>query len=492
MDGERVAERVLLVTLILACGLSILLRALDPWGLGHDVALYLHCGELLLDGQSPYVDFIDLNPPLVMYLSTIPAALGRLLDVSPILATQGLVSCATALSLGFAMRFARRAGASLVAVLALGNGIAFGDQLVVLSGNAAQREHWFALAAVPWLCRRSERWTGAGGRAIALALVTGVVASLKPQFLACLAAAELVGYAVARRRPAFDGELGALLLVPVLYAAHFALLPDAVQEAFFRRVIPLVVEGYALWDSPPNAVFWIVGAVGLGAAALGVAQRSPLASAMGAFALVSAATVWQQHKFWLYHSMPAVLVGVSAIALSLPALLGRATGMASTVWAAVLTGIAYVYATATWTDDDLTRALSSRVARGDGMLVVSAEVGNTYPALLRLGLEPGSQWLWTFAIPILQARRTGAEASSAEQALARELATVAEGRQARWLLVLRSVESSHPRPAIEMDYRAWLESTEAGRSLLASYAPVGEVVHSIGATKQHLEILERR
>jgi hypothetical protein len=493
VDPSRAAERLLTATLVLAAASSILLRALDPWGLGHDVALYLHCGELLLDGNVPYVDFVDLNPPLVMYLSTLPAALGRLFHVSPILVTQALVIVATAASIASAMTFARRAGAPLSSVLALGNGAVLADQLVVLAGDSAQREHWFALAALPWLCRRSMRWTGnAAGNTIGLALVTGVVASLKPQFLACLVVAELVGWTVARRRPTLDGELAVLAALPLLYAAHFALLPHAMREAFFGRVIPLVVDGYALWDGAPGVAIWICGAVGAGIATLGVVQRAPGVAAMGAFVLASTATIWQQHKFWLYHFVPAELVGISASAFVLPGLLRGATAVASAGWGVLLLVLASLYATATGSGDDLTDALASRVVPGDGLLVVSAEVGNTYPALLRLGLEPGSRWLWGFPMPILRAQRRGDEPTPAEQAFVRELADDADTRRPRWLLLLRTVESPHPRPAIELDARAWLESMDAGRSLLAAYAPVGEVVHSIGATKQHLEILERR
>ena len=484
-------ERILAATLVLALALSGLLRVLDPWGLGHDAVLYLHCGELLLDGNRPYVDFVDVNPPLVMYLSTIPVAVGRMFHVSPILAAQVGVVAGTIAAVGAAMHVLFRAGAPRAGVLALGNGMALGDQLVALLGASGQREHLFALAALPWLCLRSTHWRGHRGLTIGLALVTGVLASLKPQFLVCLIAAEAAGCAAARRRPSLDLELGVLLLAPLLYAAHFALLPSEVRDAFFTRVIPMVVDGYHLWDSPPVGKIWIAAAIGAVLATVGAVRRDALVTAMGAFVLGSTAVVWQQHKFWFYHFVPALLVGVAGIAFVLPSILRGATALAATVWGGALAAVAYLCATATWSDDGLTTALSSRVSPGDGLLVISAEVGDTYPALVRLDLEPGSRWLWTFPVPILHAHRTGPDATSAEEAFARELALDADARSPRWLLLLRRVESETPRPGIELDTRAWLESTEAGRSLLGSYGSVGEVVHTTGATRQHLEILER-
>ena len=49
-----------------------------------DKAWYLQAAGMLLDGVRPYVDqFIEMNPPLIMWLNAIPAALARALNVSP-------------------------------------------------------------------------------------------------------------------------------------------------------------------------------------------------------------------------------------------------------------------------------------------------------------------------------------------------------------------------------------------------------------------------
>src|SRR5689334_2033738 len=44
-----------------------------PTDIAHAVAMYLYAGKLILRGYVPYVDVIDLNPPLIMYLC-VPAA----------------------------------------------------------------------------------------------------------------------------------------------------------------------------------------------------------------------------------------------------------------------------------------------------------------------------------------------------------------------------------------------------------------------------------
>ena len=47
-------------------------------------ALYLQAGQMLLEGQMPYVDFVDINPPLIIYVSALFAALATLLKMHPI------------------------------------------------------------------------------------------------------------------------------------------------------------------------------------------------------------------------------------------------------------------------------------------------------------------------------------------------------------------------------------------------------------------------
>ena len=494
---DRNLDRLLTATLVLACALSILLRAMNPWRINHDVALYLHCAELLLDGGKPYVDFFELNPPLIMYLSTIPVGLARLLHVSPVLVTQVLVLLGVALSLGSAMVLLRRAGSTVPSVLAFANGAILCDQLVWLMDEAGQREQLFALAALPWLVHRSRRWRGiVADRTVGVlaGIVAGLFASLKPQFFLCLFAAELVGHAVARRRPSLDGDVVAFFLVPVLYAAHFALLPIEVREGFFEHVIPMIVAGYHLWDAPPLVTVWICAGTGVALLAVGLARRDALVAAMAAFVLTGTAGVWQQHKFWFYHFAPALLFAMSGVGLVLPGLLRGASAIAATVWAALLATMAYFYATSSFGEDAMTGALASRVSPGDGLLAVSADVGIPYPALVRLGLEPASRWLWLFPIPMLRAERSGTEPTPAERAFVRELAEEVETRRPRWLVVLRDVDSPVPRPGLDdFDYRAYLEETDAGRSLLAPYTTVGEGIRTIGAeTKQRLEILERR
>ena len=73
------------IFLLIAIGFvaaKIFLIARFPLQIHHDCALLLQQGQLILDGWVPYVDFVEVNLPLIMYLNTIPAALSRALGLN--------------------------------------------------------------------------------------------------------------------------------------------------------------------------------------------------------------------------------------------------------------------------------------------------------------------------------------------------------------------------------------------------------------------------
>src|SRR5262249_44547895 len=146
-----------------------------PPDIHHDCAMYLQSGQMLLDGAVPYVDVVEINPPLIMYLNVLPALAAWLTGWPPIPA---FFACVLAL-VGWSVwqvyaevqLLIGRAAAMIVAISWLG------FNLVVWGGGVfGQREQLFLLFYVPFLLARSRRWGGAtlsGG-----SLVLGVPAGL--------------------------------------------------------------------------------------------------------------------------------------------------------------------------------------------------------------------------------------------------------------------------------------------------------------------------
>lgn len=187
----------------LAICLVLFLAPLDYW-LKHplltyaDQALYLECAKLILAGQVPYRDFFEWNPPLIMYLSIGPVILAQLTKLPVILSFNlcvlGLSALSAALSLLLLNRFlTTRVFISMVPVV-----LAAVYYSCRETYSFGEREHLFVLAYLPFFIWRMLRHQGKhlgpmeDHLALPLGVWTGLMLCLKPQFVMCAAASELV------------------------------------------------------------------------------------------------------------------------------------------------------------------------------------------------------------------------------------------------------------------------------------------------------------
>src|ERR1700679_1637233 len=87
LNQQRVPRTILWTTLAAVGFLiaSLLYKLRYPLEINTDNAVYLAVAQLLLGGKQPYVDFYDTNPPLIMYLNVIPAAIGNWLGLNSII-----------------------------------------------------------------------------------------------------------------------------------------------------------------------------------------------------------------------------------------------------------------------------------------------------------------------------------------------------------------------------------------------------------------------
>jgi hypothetical protein len=487
VGGSLVSKLTMLVVLV-----GVTRIALRPAEVQHDVAMYLQAGELLLRGQRPYVDFIDVNPPLIMYLSAIPAALAAALR-TPVVPTALLL---VALLAAWSLATARRTlidtfedadidpRIAEVAILALACAFFLSDAPERLDlpfpGNPspdprlsaifAQREHLFMIGALPFLAVRFRRWEG-GRIGLSSAVVTGCIASvvtcLKPQLIILLVAFEIGVFASKRRwSPVWSPEVLAFALVALAYAAHFALLPAAIKTAWFGRWLPFVVRGYGVfnegsyWDLAARC--WpaaVALAVAFGVTLAGNSQGQRLIRAFALMAAAGAALYVLQKKGWTYHAFPertAVLVvlmasfaGVCPIGASgdvgarvvVPFTrerVGHALG--ALVALASLACVVCLLRIDTPKDVDrlrrrsqIMRTIDTFTKEGDAVLVATTSVWDPYPALTLQNRRPGSRYLWLFPIPMMQA--VPDDGGATEAAFVRDLADDLRERRPTLLLL---------------------------------------------------------
>jgi hypothetical protein len=163
------------------CALPVFLGLLN-----HDVAWLLYVAGRVVAGDRLYVDVVETNPPLIVWLNFAPIFLSRAVGISAILALRllvlGLIACSLMLSRWALRRVVpdRPGGCRLLLLLSL-------LILLPLPGyDFGQREHLMLTLVLPYLIMASGRAMGRpmdGGIPWIVGTLAGVGLALKPHFL---------------------------------------------------------------------------------------------------------------------------------------------------------------------------------------------------------------------------------------------------------------------------------------------------------------------
>lgn len=223
-----------------------------------DCALFLTTGKLIVEGARPYVDFVELNPPLVFYIHAIPVYIARLLSLP--FDTSLYIFCifTIALSLVLSWCLLRNVEAENESTTTLW----FGPVILAFSlGNVityewvefGQRQQLLTNALLPFFVCRYLRWQGEKidlAVSIASGLFFGVMLCLLPQYVIIPLGLEVL-WLLRRRmmKPFFAPEIGAALSAVVGYGL-FIFSNESIRVQFLGRFMPMVSEGYALYNWP--------------------------------------------------------------------------------------------------------------------------------------------------------------------------------------------------------------------------------------------------
>jgi hypothetical protein len=228
---------------------AVSLVAQPLWG---DQSWMLYAASRVLDGARIGTDIVETNPPTIIWLSEIPVALGRLLDVSSEAAMKmclGLLVVLSAAWCGSMVRRIPRAGSSAMA-LWLAIGIAYATTVYSWT-DVGQREYIMVLLLLPYLVTAAIRLDGVSPAAWS-AFTAGAAAvvglSMKPQHLLIVAAIEILlacrnGLWRSLVRPEAAGAVTAALA----YSAAVAIFaPD-----YVTKVVPFVYRAYLAYQNLP-------------------------------------------------------------------------------------------------------------------------------------------------------------------------------------------------------------------------------------------------
>lgn len=408
--------------------------------------MYLQCGQFLLEGQLPYRDFQELNPPLIMYLSTLPAALSALSGLSLAVCGALTTACYSGLALYLTYMclqtlFKADPPDELMRPLTAASLLAPPLTNAVAAFDYGQREHLYALFLLPYVLLRFGRYfQNADSQASAtiqflpqkwLAILIGVIFGLticfKPHFLLLPGALEL--YWLARYRTGknlIQPETLSALVAPIIYGAHFFFLPTDVRQLFLKETAPLIVRAYACFNMIKDTVVKLVWSIALSAyfVAMLLAAFLPTRLQIKAPLLIlvslSLAIIELQQKFWNYHGIPLHFWTTFTIIFSLTYFLALRAGgdKLRAAFIVICSGIflslnilfhdsVFAHMQKPWEP-----VLEKTASKGDKVLLLDSSDTPWFPTALRFGLRPGSHYLWLFAVPMREYQSKTAKSES--------------------------------------------------------------------------------
>jgi len=166
-----------------------------------DVGWWLHVSGSMLAGDQLYRDVLEVNPPLVGYISMVPHWISSALSL-PVTRSSQFMSLAIVLTMiTAASSFVRRAGdGRLTGILALG----LIATLVGLVGfDLGQREHLLTTLVLPMIAIKWLRVQGSpvsSGKAILAGLAAAIGIAIKPHFVIVWLCVEVLAAAQSRRK----------------------------------------------------------------------------------------------------------------------------------------------------------------------------------------------------------------------------------------------------------------------------------------------------
>ncbi|HET7883443.1 MAG TPA: hypothetical protein VFL55_21335, partial [Acetobacteraceae bacterium] len=312
----RAAVTVISLSLLLAV-LALVLFSMLRSPLKDDIAWLLYVARRWMAGRELYVDVVEVNPPLIVWISAIPIWLAGALRIDaqftaiPFFVT-GVLGCAW-----------------WTASLLRGSGRLFGDRLpvfatigtvllVVPAGDLGQREHLLVATILPYLALLSRTLDGEQTDrrdALIAGVLAGLGCALKPRYAGVFVVLEglalLHGLRPFRMMPVAAG------VTMVAYAALVAV----VCPQYLRRAVPLALALYGATDVPfrhllADSLRLIVGQALALALWWNRRRRAPegaLMLSLVVFAITSTVICFMDGKDWFYHRLPATVATVLAL-----------------------------------------------------------------------------------------------------------------------------------------------------------------------------------
>jgi hypothetical protein len=325
MPHKPLVSAISLVFLVAVVSVVLFIALRSP--LKDDIAWLLYVARRWMGGRELYIDVVEVNPPLIVWISAIPLKIAHWLDADPRFVAipvfvAAVIACAwwtTTLLHSRGGLFTQRLPVFAAISTAL---------LILPAADLGQREHLLVAAFLPYLVLFA-RSLGAAGPphenrsygSAAACLIAGVLAglgcALKPRYGAIFVVLECLALTRGLRPWRFMPFAAGMTLVG--YAGLVAIL----CPAYLQRAVPMALALYGATDvsflklltdstlllSGQAVAIWL----------LWLRRRSlsdyDLMLTLVIFAATSTVICFVDGKDWYYHRLPATVATVLALLL---------------------------------------------------------------------------------------------------------------------------------------------------------------------------------
>lgn len=285
-----------------------------------DCAWLLLAAQRLAAGEKLYVDIMETNPPLIIWLNLLPVYLARALNISPFHAFTLLVSILNLSSLWLVSKTIRQHEIlkdkfALSAILLY---IAFGF-FALTPALYGQRETLFIALVLPYLFSTLNTGTQLKARQAAIIAMAAVGFAIKPFFMLVWGVNEL---AVAIQKRKFSSIFAARnWLIGFAQLAYFAAIYFITPE-YFNYIIPALRVTYFTFESQWAHIFKIIAVVCAPTTILLLVSKTeenykPLAIRFLILMFACAGLMVVQRKDWLNHIYPMTFMAGLTITMCL-------------------------------------------------------------------------------------------------------------------------------------------------------------------------------
>ncbi|MCP4614223.1 MAG: hypothetical protein GY845_36525 [Planctomycetes bacterium] len=429
---NKILQHIIVVSLGVVFFFHLMIILYQPY-LNHDVAQYLTAGQMLINGAVPYVDIIDTNPPMIIYISAVPAVISSITGMP--LAVAGilfyfLIVISTMLLFGRMMTYVipeiTRHQKYLIYIHWI-----FVSLWTYQRTSFGQREQLIFLFLASFFLLRHARYKNINIPMI-LSVVISVLAffsfAIKPMFILPVLVVEVIHMLAYRKyvNPVINIETPICIVLVVIYITHFYMIPG--MDSFYDYWLDFMIRGYSTFEigriavlknfmKLPHIHIYVTTAIIL--CFLLIKMKEPLfllASCCGWISLSSILIYTWQGKGWVYQLLPfyyAIFLGIILLIIKLQNLFFHNSNSYSLITLAIISICIAVISYPrpnqlilapfmkkpfSFPNNQLTRIIEAKTSPNDSVLFLTSRMHPAFPNLTYTGRKYGGRFLCNYPL----------------------------------------------------------------------------------------------